>query len=212
MKLRIFLTSLVAFTLISCGASPNGAKNTEIISSKQAVKLMKSKSVILVDIRAAKKYKKGHIEGAINIPLSKVMINKPFKKMVADKKKIAKNMSEAGVANSSTLIIYDNKKNMLSARFWWTLKAHGHKNIKVVNGGFKELKKLLKISKNAKKLSPAKYVAGDLNKSMITYKSDIKKLIRKSHKNTIIIDARSQGEYSKGTIPGSILINYITNT
>lgn len=44
-------------------------------------------------------------------------------------------MSEKGISNDSTVVIYDINNNMDSARLWWTLKVYGHENVKVVSGG-----------------------------------------------------------------------------
>ncbi|MHA2938801.1 sulfurtransferase [Vibrio sp. RC27] len=42
---------------------------------------------------------------------------------------------ELGLNNDSTIIVYDNTGTFASPRAWWMLKAMGHKNVAVLDGG-----------------------------------------------------------------------------
>lgn len=51
-----------------------GYKN---ISQDEAYELMKSKDVIVLDVRTREEYKEKHIPKAINIDVEKILVNKP---------------------------------------------------------------------------------------------------------------------------------------
>ncbi|KIT47691.1 thiosulfate sulfurtransferase, partial [Vibrio parahaemolyticus 3644] len=40
-----------------------------------------------------------------------------------------------GLNNEDLIIVYDNSGTLASPRAWWMLKAMGHENVKVLNGG-----------------------------------------------------------------------------
>jgi len=211
MKLKVYFLVLVTFVLTSCGVTPTGQMNNDIIDSEQAQQILSSSKAVLIDARGSLKYKKGHITGSINIPRSKIIQNKPHMNMLADKDKIAKTMSKAGINNSDLLLIYDNNKNMDAARLWWTLKIYGHKNVKVIGDGYLSLKKLLKVTKEKPKLAISNYVVNQIDKKMIAYKKEVKRQIRKPDPSIIILDTRSQDEYNKGSIPTAILVDFTKN-
>ncbi|WP_299692774.1 sulfurtransferase [uncultured Vibrio sp.] len=47
---------------------------------------------------------------------------------------------ELGLNNNSTIVVYDNSGTFASPRAWWMLKAMGHKEVYVLDGGLTEWK------------------------------------------------------------------------
>ncbi len=57
--------------------------------------------------------------------------------------KFAITLSELGISKKSYVVIYDDSNGSnAAARFWWMLKAVGHEKVQVLNGGFREAKKI----------------------------------------------------------------------
>ncbi|WP_343531146.1 sulfurtransferase [Pedobacter sp.] len=51
-------------------------------------------------------------------------------------------LSRIGISPDTHIIIYDHKNGAnAAARFWWMMKAIGHKNVQVLDGGFQEAEK-----------------------------------------------------------------------
>ena len=152
------------------------------------------------------------MKGAVKIDLSDVVINDPVVNMLAPKEQIEKVMSERGISNNTTVLLYDTNNNMDAARVWWTLKVYGHENVKVVSGGLAALKKAgAEITSEVPTIKTAEYVAKDKNNDMIAAIDEVKAQVTSPDKNTILLDTRSQKEYDDGTIPGSVLLEYINN-
>jgi thiosulfate/3-mercaptopyruvate sulfurtransferase len=47
-----------------------------------------------------------------------------------------KTCADLGITKDSDIIIYDNQSCMYAVRMWWMLRATGHKNIRLLNGGY----------------------------------------------------------------------------
>ena len=207
----IFLL-LITLIIAGCGLKTSVEMGTEIISAKEAIILLNEKDVVLVDARSSVDYKKSHLGNAVNVSRADIITNTPYPNMLCLPDQLEKTMEEKGISNSSTVVIYDSNQNMDSARLWWSLKIYGHNNIKVVSGGMNALvKKGLTLSTDIPNLPKGTFKAAPINTEMLAVKRDIKNQINEDNPNTHIIDTRSLEEYSEGTIPGTININFVEN-
>ena len=217
MKVRGYvLTAVVVLTLTllsACGpdfAESGGA----IIDAKDTVEMIGQDGVVLVDAQAGNFYQMEHVEGAVNISRADITVSEPYPNMVAPKSQVEKAFSEAGIANDSTVLMYDTNKNMDAARLWWTLAAYGHptEKLKVVSGGLSALGQAgASFSNDRVSVSETDYSASDLDESMIATVEDVKSQVDDPSDNVVIIDTRTTEERNEGTIPGSVHINYVKN-
>ena len=147
---------------------------------------------------ALTEYKENHIENAIYMDLDKVSNqdkNLPHNHFLPEKKNWEKNLSELGISNSSTIVIYDNSDLISSCRIWFQFLYFGHDSnlVYVLNGGLKKwLLENRKVTNKKTKNSISKYIAKE-NKSMIKVKSQIEKNIKS--RDFIVIDARSKNRF-----------------
>jgi len=211
---RIFSVGmLLSVVILAGGCSSNSSQ--QAISAKQALKLLNKDNVVIVAAQVPDNtavYDKEHVKNAVKIDLSDIVINKPVANMLAPKEQIEKVMGELGISNNTTVILYDANNNMDAARVWWTLKVYGHENVKVVSGGLSALKKAgAEMTSEVPEIKIAKYVAKEKNNDMIATIDQVKGQVTSPNKNTILLDTRSQKEYAEGTIPGSVLFEYINN-
>ena len=203
---------LIIIILAGCGVKTSGEKGTEIISAKEALTLLKTDNVILVDARSAMDYKKVHLTNAVNISRADIVINSPYPNMLCLPDQFENTMNKNGISNRSTLVVYDSNKNMDSARLWWTSKIYGHNKVKVVSGGMDALIKAgITTTTITPEVDEGSFKASAVITEMLALKKEIKNQINTPSENTVIIDTRSLEEYNEGTIPGSILLNYIGN-
>ncbi len=212
--MRFFiLSALAVFVLAGC-ASYDFADNagTFIVEAKDALAMVEAGDVILVDVRSTDDYATGHVEGAINIPATSVLVTKnDVPNMLADAETVAAVMSEVGVTADDALLVYD-ANNMYAARLLWTLNMYNNFNVQVVSGGIGALEDNdAVISTSATVLPEATYVAVDYQKTLISSLDYLQTLINNPDGKTVIIDARSAEEYAAGTIPGSINVSHLEN-
>lgn len=214
---RMFKLSLIliimATIIINAGCSSfQGEEGTEIVSAEDAIDLFSKENVVIVDAQNSEGYLVNHIKGSVNISRADIVVNEPVPNMLSSKQQIEEVMGTKGISNSSTVVIYDNNNNMDSARLWWTLKVYGHENVKVVSGGFKALLNAgAQTSSEVPDIGDATYTAKEKNVDMIATIEEVKMQVNNPKDTVILIDTRSQEEYDAGTIPSSVLINYIDN-
>jgi len=203
---------MLLLVVSSCSFVDYADSGTLIVDGNQAVGLL-NKGYILVDAQKASSYAKEHIETAVNIERKAIMIKNPVANSLAGAEIIAKAAGNAGLNETSDIVIYDDNKNMDSSRLYWTLKIWGHKgDIVIVSGGLYTLIDAgLNVAKTATVVSPVTYNTGSLDSSMIASKEDILTMIDDPTDNFVLIDVRNDEEYHAGTIPGSIHINHEKN-
>jgi len=210
-KIALVLISILMVTTLSSCSSFEESGN-EIVDANEALELMKQDNVILVDANTSEGYLSNHIDGAINMSRSELMISEPVANTVADKATVEKVLSEKGISNDSIVLVYDSNNNMDSSRIWWTLKLYGHENVKVISGGKSALVEAgAETSTTSLELEATTYVAKDMDTSMIATLEEVENQVNDPDKNTTLVDVRSEEEFNSGTIPGSIWYEYLNN-
>ncbi|WP_432665590.1 sulfurtransferase [Wukongibacter baidiensis] len=128
--------------------------------------------------------------------------------LIGGKKQIEKALSEAGIRNSDTVIIYDNNDELYAARLWWTMKVYGHKDVRLLDGGLKEWKRRgYRTFSLPEKPEKSNYTAKAKNEKLIADLDDIKKSF--DDKEYVVLDVRSKQEYKEGHIPDAIWIEWV---
>ena len=92
----------------------------------------------LIDARPTAEYDKGHIPGAVSLPVADTFDPAQHKNYPDTKAKLEALFASRGLSNTTRIIIYDNGKEHLSARLFWTLEYVGATNVAVLNGGLKQ--------------------------------------------------------------------------
>lgn len=197
--------------LTGCGSFEFEETGGYIVTPKEALELVEG-GAILVDAESPEDYGLAHIEGAVNVPMSELVINEPYKNMLAPSSQVSQCLGAAGISENDTILVYDNSSNMKAGRIQWTLNIYGNYNVKVVSGGIEALKEAgASTSMVETTLSETTYNVGDMQKNLVVSLDYLKSLINVPDENTVIIDTRSADEYWAGTIPGSVHIEYIWN-
>jgi 3-mercaptopyruvate sulfurtransferase SseA len=124
-----------------------------IIEVEELLALTGRSQVLLFDAgngaAARANYEKEHLRGAIFVDMDTELsgpkndISVGGRHPLPDKDAFAATLTRLGVSKNSHIVIYDDKNGAnAAARFWWMLKAAGHENVQVLNGGFQEAKKM----------------------------------------------------------------------
>ncbi|ADK82901.1 sulfurtransferase [Sediminispirochaeta smaragdinae] len=214
-KMPIAVLAIVAAVgFISCGGPHFAESGSQIIDAKDALAMVQKGGVVLVDAQTGVKYNKEHADGAVNIGRADIVVNTPYPNLVADKAQFEKVMQSRGISNDSTVVAYDDSKNMDAARLWWTMVAYGHdpEKVKVISGGLAAMK-AAGSAMSSGRTTPASssYTAKDFDTSMIATLADVKAQVNNPDSNTVILDTRTTEEVEAGTIPGSVHIDYENN-
>jgi thiosulfate/3-mercaptopyruvate sulfurtransferase len=82
-------------------------------------------------------YQSGHIPGAIGWAWSEDILH-PMRRDLPDKDLLEARLARAGIANDTTVVLYDGIGNILAAYTLWILKVYGHADVRLLDGGRKK--------------------------------------------------------------------------
>lgn len=211
---KIMSVILVLSLLLSLTACVRTEYNdsTRVIEASALGDMMDGSDVVIIDARSKEDYDKGHLEGAIHLPPSKLTVSEPVSGLIAPKATIEEVLGANGIASDSTVVVYGNQGGVYSGRVWWVLKVFGHENVQVVNGGEKAIvAEKLTLTLDVPAVTPVTYTAkADNTSSMIATIDDVS-AIADGTVEGCIIDVRSQGEYDEGAIPTAVLYPHTKN-
>ncbi|WP_046472158.1 sulfurtransferase [Allosalinactinospora lopnorensis] len=94
--------------------------------------------VVLVEVdEDTSAYDKGHIPNAIKIDW-KQDLQDPVRRDFIDKTGFERLLSERGISNDDTVVLYGGNNNWFAAYAYWYFKLYGHQNVKLLDGGRKK--------------------------------------------------------------------------
>ena len=94
--------------------------------------------VVLVEVdEDTSAYDKGHIRGAVKIDWKKDLQD-PVRRDFVDRRGFEQLLSERGIANDDTVVLYGGNNNWFAAYAYWYFKLYGHQNVKLLDGGRKK--------------------------------------------------------------------------
>lgn len=192
-------------------------KISPIIQPTELINL-NAEQYILLDASAGSKarFDENHLAGALYIDLNTDLADiKDFalggRHPLPTLNHFAETLGKFGIEPNSHVIIYDDKNGgNAAARFWWMLKAIGHKKVQVLNGGFdaavkagfptNNLKQKVEI-KNPYPFSLWRLTTADINEVEIASKTG----------NKTIVDVRDANRYAGLTEPIDLIAGHIPN-
>jgi len=132
--------------------------------------------------------------------------------MLTSQKKIEKVMGANGISNTTTVIAYDANK-MGASRLLWTLFMYGHRDVKVVDGGFNAINaKNLASSTEVPVPAEAVFSAQEPASNWLATQEEVLAQVNAPDDNVILLDVRSTEEYNEaGKVPTSVMMDYNTN-
>lgn len=209
----------ISLLAVSAAGAESGYARDILISTDELIALHKRPDVVLVDTEDEVTCQRGHIPGAVNLPIALFTNLESRRKngypvTAADAEKL---LGEAGIDNDTLVLIYDDGDGVAAAGLWFALDFFGHKNMKIINGGFRKwVKEGRPVTQDVPATTKKTYAASPRPEQVVTL-DWMKKNLRK--KNVAILDARSLNEYigqtvSEGTsrgghIPGARNLEWV---
>lgn len=174
-------------------------KSTYLLTAAEAKKVLDGEDdIIPIYVCEKDKFESEHIPNSLNIwrPQFRSQVESEVKGMRCSKLELEHLLSELGVEDSSTLLLYDNKGSVDAIRFGWVLEYYGFKNFKVINGGLTSWKRadFPIVSGAAKERPTTTYrINSNQENALLATLEDVKSAIKDS--STIIVDTRELYEY-----------------
>jgi len=114
------------------------SRSDVLVSTDWAQSNLDAGSVVFVEVdEDTSAYDTGHIPGAIKLDW-KTDLQDPIKRDFVDAQQFSKLLSERGIANDDTVVLYGGNNNWFAAYAYWYFKLYGHHRIKLLDGGRKK--------------------------------------------------------------------------
>jgi thiosulfate/3-mercaptopyruvate sulfurtransferase len=137
-------------------------------------------------------YDKGHITGAVRLDW-KSELQDPIVRDFVNKEQFEKLLSEKGISNDDTVVLYGGNNNWFAAYAYWYFKLYGHADVKLLDGGRKKWELDSRTLTDEVEQRPATtYQAKDQDTSIRAFRDEVVASI--GQKN--LIDVRSPDEFS----------------
>jgi thiosulfate/3-mercaptopyruvate sulfurtransferase len=94
--------------------------------------------VVLVEVdEDTAAYEKNHIRNAIRIDWKRDLQD-PVRRDFVNQEQFEALLSERGIANDSTVVLYGGNNNWFASYAYWYFKLYGHQDVKLLDGGRKK--------------------------------------------------------------------------
>lgn len=144
-----------------------------------------------VDTRA---YDEGHIPGAVGLNWE-TQLQDQLRRDLASKENLEKLMGSAGVTPDATVVVYGDNNNWFAAWAFWQLKRHGHKDVRIMNGGrVKWLAEGRETTTEKPDIATSTYTAQDPDDSIRAKRDQVIMAVQSG--SSKLVDVRSPDEFS----------------
>ncbi len=149
--------------------------------------------VVLVEVdEDTSAYDKNHIRNAIRIDW-KQDLQDPVRRDFVDKAGFEKLLSEKGIANDDTVVLYGGNNNWFASYAYWYFKLYGHQDVRLLDGGRKkwELDSRDLVAEVPSR-PQTQYTAQEPDTAIRAFRDDVVKAIGSLN----LVDVRSPDEFS----------------
>src|SRR3954465_5804993 len=114
------------------------SRDTALVSADWAEKNLDAPGVVFVEVdEDTSAYDGGHIPGAIKLDWKKDLQD-PVRRDFVNQEQFGALLSERGISNDDTVILYGGNNNWFAAYAYWYFKLYGHRDVKLLDGGRKK--------------------------------------------------------------------------
>jgi thiosulfate/3-mercaptopyruvate sulfurtransferase len=149
--------------------------------------------IVLVEVdEDTSAYDKGHIRGAVKVDWKKDLQD-PVRRDFVDKAGFEALLSERGISNDDTVVLYGGNNNWFAAYAYWYFRLYGHQNVKLLDGGRKKWElDSRELVTEVPQRARTSYTAKDQDISIRAFRDEVVAAI--GAKN--LIDVRSPDEFA----------------
>ncbi|PZG23929.1 sulfurtransferase [Micromonospora craterilacus] len=169
------------------------SRDTALVSAEWAEKNLDAAGVVFVEVdEDTSAYDTGHIAGAIKLDW-KNDLQDPIRRDFVNKSQFEALLSERGISNDDTVILYGGNNNWFAAYAYWYFKLYGHGDVKLLDGGRKKWELDARpLVADAVTRPATQYVAQEPDTGIRAFRDEVVAAI--GTKN--LVDVRSPDEYA----------------
>jgi thiosulfate/3-mercaptopyruvate sulfurtransferase len=139
-------------------------------------------------------YEDGHIPGSVKLHWREDLQN-PLVRDVIATEQFERLMSERGISNDTTVILYGDKNNWFAAYAYWYLKLYGHGDVRLLDGGRQKwIDEGREMTVAAPTPPTGSYAAGPVDESIRVRRDEVLAQLRDPA--VVLVDVRSPQEFA----------------
>ncbi|MEM8937397.1 MAG: sulfurtransferase, partial [Pseudomonadota bacterium] len=167
---------------------------------------------------AVASFRERHIEGAVFFDIDDIADpDTDFPHMLPPPAIFAEKVGALGITDTDPVVVYDDQGVFSAARVWWTFRAMGHENVRVLNGGLpKWIGEGRTVTHQPSTIAPTRYRAAPETK-FAANADDVRRAIQSEAAE--IVDARPRERFlgaapeprenlRSGAMPGALNVPY----
>jgi len=166
-----------------------------LVSTDWVMQHLHDPKVTLVEVDVdTTSYNEGHIAGAVGWNWQTQLCD-PVRREIITKADLERLLSQAGIKNDSTIVLYGDNNNWFAAWAFWQLKMYGHADVRLMNGGRKKwMAEGKELSKDAPAAKLSSYKAPGFSDVQRAYRRHVEDVFQSP--KAILIDVRSNDEFT----------------
>jgi thiosulfate/3-mercaptopyruvate sulfurtransferase len=149
--------------------------------------------VVLVEVdEDTAAYDKNHLKGAVRLDW-KTDLQDPVRRDFVDREQFGKLLSERGISNDDTVVLYGGNNNWFAAYAYWYFTLYGHDDVRLLDGGRKKWElDSRELVTDAPKREQTSYTAKEPNNDIRAFRDEVVAAIGELN----LVDVRSPDEFS----------------
>ncbi|KIU14159.1 sulfurtransferase [Mycolicibacterium llatzerense] len=170
------------------------ARSDVLVSTEWAENNLDTAGVVFVEVdeNTSAYDDEGHIPGAVKLDW-RDDLQDSVKRDFVDQQQFSKLLSDKGISNDDTVVLYGGNNNWFAAYAYWYFKLYGHGDVKLLDGGRKRWELDDRpLVKDATVRAAKSYEAKPIDNSIRAFRDEVIDAINTKN----LVDVRSPDEFS----------------
>ncbi|MUL64317.1 sulfurtransferase [Mycobacterium sp. CBMA 234] len=170
------------------------ARSDVLVSTEWAENNLDTAGVVFVEVdeNTSAYDDEGHIPGAVKLDW-RDDLQDSVKRDFVDQQQFSKLLSDKGISNDDTVVLYGGNNNWFAAYAYWYFKLYGHGDVKLLDGGRKRWELDDRpLVKDATDRPATSYAAQPIDNSIRAFRDEVIAAINTKN----LVDVRSPDEFS----------------
>ena len=171
------------------------ANQKVLVSTEWVNTHLDDRDIVVVEVDVdTKAYQEGHIPGAVGWNWQSQLCD-PIQRDIIKKSDLENLLSNSGISNQTTVILYGDNDNWFAAWALWQLKLYRHQDVRIMDGGRKKwIAEGRQLSTVTPVTKPVPYSASDPDVSNRAFLSHVQVAFKAD--DIVLVDVRSKGEFT----------------
>ncbi|HEX5496744.1 MAG TPA: sulfurtransferase [Mycobacteriales bacterium] len=169
------------------------SRSDVLVTAEWAEQHLNTPGVVFVEVdEDVSAYDKGHIAGAVKLDW-RSDLQDPVRRDFVGPERFAELLSERGVSNDDSVILYGGNNNWFAAYAYWYFKVYGHGDVRLLDGGRKRWELDSRpLTEDTTNRPRTQYTAGPADTSIRAFRDEVLAAIGTQN----LVDVRSPDEFS----------------